>query len=166
MISGVECDLVKMLRPHVSPKNVAAMTAVTTYLGSPATLGRILSSREFETDLDTMASALRSVYGLDDGGGWASDSDSSAVAALAARRTSTDGMLQPCTMRAGPPKTFRIAVAGLPEGTRVCACLPCCGTLVKFTVSTINGSVPRYVCCAPTASCIAKCGPAGRTYYE
>lgn len=158
MICGVERDLVEMLRPHVSPKNVAAMTAVTSYLGSPSTLGRVLSApSEFETDLDTMAAALRSVYGLDgDGGGWADDG-----AALAARRTSTDGMLLPCTMRAGPPKTFRIAVAGLPPGTRVCACLPCCGTLVKFTVSAINGSAPRYVSCAPTATCIAKCGPAG-----
>jgi len=59
-----ETELVQLLEPHVSPKNIAALREVTGYLANATTLGRITSEPALQPELTVMVQALRTMYKL------------------------------------------------------------------------------------------------------
>jgi hypothetical protein len=145
-LGDVDGMCLRVLGGLLSPKNMAALQALTAHVRDPRTIERLLSEPCFTADVDAVAEALRVVYGLAYGG--AQLSGAGGASGSEYERT--------CTLASAPgsPKKFRATVAGLPSGSVIFCTLPCCGARISFSVAKPT----RSVVFPQTASCVKTCG--------
>ena len=60
----LDAVLREMLKPHISPKNLQALSTAVSYLGDPQTLTRFTTEPKCCVELGKMTEALRQMYGL------------------------------------------------------------------------------------------------------
>ncbi len=62
----LDAEFARVLSGHISPKNIDALSEVIRYFGTPANLGRFISTPAMMAELGTIAESLRRMYGLDE----------------------------------------------------------------------------------------------------
>ena len=60
-VKSIEDELVRIVTPHSTPKNVAKLRTLTGYLADPAVIARIMVEKPFEAEMKVVTGTLRTL---------------------------------------------------------------------------------------------------------
>jgi len=80
-VSDLEKDLLRLLSPHISPKNIDAMLEVLAWIKEKQRIERLMHEKAFEPEMKLIAESLAKQYGLSVAESSAAADDESSAAA-------------------------------------------------------------------------------------